>query len=218
MKKLLFIFALGCFSANLSAQIDRSNGSSTIRGMGIPAERGVPAASQSTSHSLSILDRNGLFAPVKDSVSFSEEKKPLNMTQDNGLMTFKQENFKPKAFKDKDTKEEFKKDQYLGDFKTGGEFVEVYCKDHEYVDGDKVRIYVNGVVVEQSISLGGRYHPVLVRLKNGFNTIEFEALNQGTSGPNTAELRVLDDIGKTITENEWNLMTGAKANIIVVKE
>ena len=35
-------------------------------------------------------------------------------------------------------------------------------------------------------------------LKNGFNVVDFVALNQGTSGPNTAEIIVYDDQGKLI--------------------
>jgi hypothetical protein len=44
------------------------------------------------------------------------------------------------------------------------------------------------------------------------------ALNQGTSGPNTAAFSVFDDSGRLITSNEWNLTTGIKASIVVIKE
>jgi hypothetical protein len=73
-------------------------------------------------------------------------------------------------------------------------------------------------VIHHSISLGAAYTPILVKLQKGLNTIEFEALNQGSSGPNTAELRVYDDRGIEVTSKEWNLLTGAKANMIVVKQ
>ena len=217
MKKLFITILFAGLSANISAQIDRSTKTNTVKGLGIPAE---------TTNSLSIPKRtglsnpnpNGLLPAANDPFYNPEEKKPINLTTDNGLMQFKQEGFTPKAFKDKDATEAHKKDQDLGDVKTGGEFVEVYCRDHEFVDGDKVRIIVNGEVIYNSLSLVGRYSPILVKLKDGFNTIEFEALNQGSSGPNTAELKVLDDIGQPLAKNEWNLLTGAKANIIVVKE
>jgi hypothetical protein len=48
--------------------------------------------------------------------------------------------------------------------------------------------------------------------------LKSEALNQGTSGPNTAAFSVYDDSGNLITSNEWNLTTGIKATIVVVKE
>ncbi|MFT7157938.1 MAG: hypothetical protein ACI8Q1_002963, partial [Parvicella sp.] len=46
----------------------------------------------------------------------------------------------------------------------------------------------------------------------------FEALNQGDSGPNTAELHVYDDKGMLVSAHEWNLLTGNKASIIVYKQ
>lgn len=119
--------------------------------------------------------------------------------------------------KDREIKESYKEDQYLGDFSTTGKFVELYCRDHEYVDGDKVKIYVNGKAI-QNVTLGAGYTPVLVKLESGFNNIEFEALNQGSSGPNTAELKVLDEEGKLVATKEWNLLTGAKASLIVAKK
>ena len=45
--------------------------------------------------------------------------------------------------KEKGAKEHFG-DQYLGDFKTTAKFVGIVARDHEYVDGDRIKIYVNG--------------------------------------------------------------------------
>lgn len=173
----------------------------------------------SGNHSLS--SKKGIFSTTSEAVKLGEkEEKSFSMrTDQNGLMTFKGKDFTPKAFtKDKETREEYRRDQYLGDFKTTGVFVELYCRDHEYVDGDKVKIMVNGVVINQNMSLGASYTPIMVRLDSGLNNIEFEALNQGTSGPNTAELRVYDDQGREVIRKEWNLTTGAKANLVVVKQ
>ena len=125
--------------------------------------------------------------------------------------------YKNKMTKDREVRDEFKGDQNLGNVVTQGKFVEVYCRDHEYVDGDKVMIIVNGEVVAKSMSLDAGFQPVLVSLQDGFNSIEFVALNQGSSGPNTAELRVLNIKGEQIAKKEWNLLTGARAQLIVVK-
>lgn len=124
---------------------------------------------------------------------------------------------KEKWTKDKESKEEYAKDQSLGNVVTNGKFVEVYCRDHEYVDGDRVKIIVNGKVVNPDLVLRGGFMPVLVTLQDGFNSIEFVALNQGSSGPNTAELRVVNEKGEQVAKKEWNLLTGAKAQLIVVK-
>ncbi len=109
-------------------------------------------------------------------------------------------------------------DMYLGDVKTGGKFVGVVCRDHEYVDGDRIKIYVNGEVVEFNILLTGSYKGINIDLQEGFNRLDFEALNQGSSGPNTAQVDVYDDKGALIHSNQWLLSTGSKASLIVVKQ
>ncbi|MEM9866807.1 MAG: hypothetical protein AAF765_03885 [Bacteroidota bacterium] len=109
-------------------------------------------------------------------------------------------------------------DQYLGDVKTTSKFVGIVCRDHEYVDGDRVKIYLNGEVIEPNILLTGNFKGVNIDLVKGFNRLDFEALNQGSSGPNTAQVVVADERGEIIHNNRWNLSTGSKASLIVVKE
>ncbi len=109
-------------------------------------------------------------------------------------------------------------DMYLGDIKTSSKFVGVVCRDHEFVDGDRVKIYSNDIVVEPNILLTGAFKGVNINLQKGFNRIDFEALNQGSSGPNTAQIDVYDEKGQLIYSNRWNLSTGSKASLIVVKD
>ena len=109
-------------------------------------------------------------------------------------------------------------DMYLGDLKTGAKFVGIVCRDHEFVDGDRVRIFVNGVVAEPNILLTGAFKGINLELEKGFNRLDFEALNQGSTGPNTAQVDVYDDNGKLIYSNKWLLSTGSKATLIIVKE
>ena len=113
---------------------------------------------------------------------------------------------------------QFKTDQYLGDFKNNGRFVQIAVRDHESPDGDLIRIMLNDKEVIPRILLTERFKSVSVDLIMGFNKIDFVALNQGTSGPNTAEVRVFDDEGKLVGANRWNLATGVKATYIIVKE
>lgn len=119
--------------------------------------------------------------------------------------------------KEKGAKEHFG-DQYLGDFKTTAKFVGIVARDHEFVDGDRIKIYVNGEVAEYNLLLDGSFKGINLDLVKGFNRIEFEALNQGSSGPNTAQVVVTDDKGVVIHNNRWNLSTGSKASLIIVKE
>lgn len=114
--------------------------------------------------------------------------------------------------------ERFKSDSFLGEFRTGSKTVRIGCRDHEVPDGDMVRVWVNGHVVENIITLQADFRELFLSLAEGFNVIEFEALNQGQSGPNTAQFVMYDDKAKLITSNVWNLTTGVKAKVIIVKQ
>ena len=109
-------------------------------------------------------------------------------------------------------------DAYLGDIATVSDAANIVCRDFEYVDGDRVRIMVNDEVVVQNLTLDSSFRGINLKLGEGFNKIDFIALNQGDSGPNTAELRIYDDNKKLISSNQWNLATGAKATLIIVKK
>ncbi|MFV0564439.1 MAG: hypothetical protein ACK5NB_01260 [Flavobacteriaceae bacterium] len=109
-------------------------------------------------------------------------------------------------------------DQFLGDFKSNADSVNIVYRDHGAVDGDLIQVLVNDDVVQARVFLSGGYSGFKLDLQKGINKIDFLALNQGQSGPNTAEFRVVDDNGMLVSENRWNLATGVKATIVVVKE
>ena len=124
-----------------------------------------------------------------------------------------------KLNREKDKKpNDYNKGAYLGDVSTGSSYVNILCRDFEYVDGDRVRISVNDSIVIYNLYLESTFSGFKLPLSKGFNKIDFTALNQGSSGPNTAELRVFDDSHSLISSNQWNLSTGAKATFIVVKK
>ena len=77
---------------------------------------------------------------------------------------------------------------------------------------------LNDKEVISRILLREQFVALSLNLMVGFNKIDFVALNQGTSGPNTAEVRVFDDQGNLIGSYRWNLATGVKATYIIVKE
>ena len=108
--------------------------------------------------------------------------------------------------------------QYLGEFKTKSKRVNIIYRDHQYPDGDLIRVYVNGKVAQSRVLLETGYKGFFLKLDEGDNVIDFQALNQGTSGPNTAEFQVLNDQGFSISTNQWNLATGVKATITVIKQ
>lgn len=111
-----------------------------------------------------------------------------------------------------------RKNQYMGDVKTKSETVRVNYRDHEYPDGDMIMILVNDQIVKTAVYLDSSSQGFQLPLEKGFNKIDFKALNQGSSGPNTAQFEIYDDDGTLISSNKWNLATGFTATIIVVKE
>jgi len=105
----------------------------------------------------------------------------------------------------------------LGKLETDSKTIRIICRDHSYVDGDRVKLYVNDVVIRRSITLQAGYYTLDIQLREGFNRIDIEALNQGSSGPNTAEFKVLDENGGLLASKEWNILTGYIATLVVMK-
>ncbi len=153
-----------------------------------------------------------------DYSNLGKKKSELDITFDENYIDQKSDKA-PKYFtKDKKASKEFGRDQYLGEIRTGTANVTIMYRDHEYVDGDRVRIFVNGDIVKSSVYLSGGFNGFTFPLNTGFNKIDFLALNQGTSGPNTAQLVIYDDDGTLLSSNEWNLLTGRKATVSIIKE
>lgn len=112
----------------------------------------------------------------------------------------------------------YERDYYLGDLKTKSKTVIIKFRDHEYVDGDRVKFMLNDAVIHPNILLGGTFYSIDIDLKEGFNTVNFIALNEGESSPNTAQVRVVDETGKVIAGNNWLIRTGYKATLIILRE
>ncbi|HSD05615.1 hypothetical protein [Flavobacterium sp.] len=112
----------------------------------------------------------------------------------------------------------YRRNQYLGSFKTKEFISTIRFRDAAFVDGDKVRIYLNDKVIEPEVVLDGGFKEYKITLKPGINKIDFEALNEGFASPNTAEFQIFDAKGAEITSQEWNVGTGYKAAVIIVNQ
>lgn len=110
------------------------------------------------------------------------------------------------------------RDFFLGNIETRSNYVMIKCRDHEYVDGDRIRLMLNGSVIHPNIILNSGYHSVDIDLEDGYNNIDFVALNEGQSSPNTAQLVVLDQFGNEISNKSWLLSTGYKAKLVIFKK
>ncbi len=211
MKKFVFAllgFALGLMT--LQAQSDLPT-TKPLK-IGDNNKLDVKASNQGTALRMpSVIDENFASKNNKPGVKMLPDKELLQAGYDMDI--------DPKVGeKEKKGSKEHFGDQYLGDLKTNAKFVGIVCRDHEYVDGDRIKIYLNGEVVEYNLLLTGSFKGINIDLTQGFNRIEFEALNQGSSGPNTAQVVVTNDKGEVIHNNRWNLSTGSKASLIIIKE
>ena len=57
-------------------------------------------------------------------------------------------------------KSKFSKDFYLGDLETESDYIIIKCRDHEYVDGDRIRLMINGAVLHPNILLSSVFYVV----------------------------------------------------------
>jgi hypothetical protein len=147
-------------------------------------------------------------------------KKPFSMLSDNTLRhpgELFEERWRKKA-EDEGLKPKSMDDQFLGEYRIYAKSVNIMCRDHKFPDGDVVRILLNDEVIAPNVLLTGSYKIIPINLADGINKIDFQALNQGESGPNTAELIVHDDKGNLVSSKEWNLLTGVKATIVFINE
>lgn len=111
-----------------------------------------------------------------------------------------------------------KEDAYWGDYKTTSKSIRVLYRDYSAIDGDLLRVYVNDDIIQPRAYLTQGFSGFKLDLKDGFNEIKFQAINTGSSGPNTAEYRIVDENNKVISSKVWALAAGVKVTVVIVKE
>ena len=150
-----------------------------------------------------------------------EASKSLNQPQSDlkiGKLYEYKLNKNPNSGKENSDSKLYRRNMFLGDFRSNAESIGIFYRDFGLVDGDLIRVLINDKIVVYEIYLEGNFQQLDIKLEQGINKIDFEALNQGSSGPNTAEFKIFDDKATLVSENQWNLGTGFKATVIIVKE
>ena len=222
VKYFLSLILLICFSAGLSAQVTDENNQSTS----IPAVKTEKQVDTNKEDNLLVIDNEEtpLALPVKkytDSFDLTKRKtKGFTMIQDNDLVNpgviFEEK------WKEKKPVEEaglvYEKEQYFGEYKLNSSYVNIVFRDYQAVDGDIIRVFANEDVIIPRAHLVSSFQSYKLVLEDGFNKIDFEALNQGESGPNTAQFVIIDENDVVIYNGGWNLATGGIATIMLVKE
>jgi hypothetical protein len=209
MKYIFSFLTIFCFSFLGMAQFDTGGKSISPSGnFGIsPSSSGTSIFSPNDKEEKK---SDSYYAPLRN-------EKQIDLTKNNGFVK-PEFNIQPNLNGENEMMEEYKRGKHYGSFISKSKFVKVLCRDHQAIDGDRVGIILNDKVVEANIFLGSEFSVFYIELAPGFNNLEFVALNQGSSGPNTAQFAVLDEFDSTLLSNIWNLATGAKATMSVFRE
>ena len=214
---LLSVFLLSV--SELSAQLDNNSGSKEkgkVKAIVLNSSKKVKKPS-----SLELKGTDGFKNAYDKEKQKLKKQQAENNLNNKGIITkakLSEQRFL-KAFKKINGQYIYPKiDQDLGSFRTSSKSVNIICRDFQYPDGDKVTIFVNDIPVIVNITLRQSYQKFNIPLEVGINKIAFKALNQGSSGPNTAAFKVYNDAGMLLSSNEWNLATGAKATLVIAKD
>lgn len=111
-----------------------------------------------------------------------------------------------------------KRNQYLGEIKTKSKIGRIVYRDYDAIDGDVIRIYIDGQLTANSIGLSGEFSGFDITFKEGMNRIEFESLSEGFAPPNTAEIVVYDEQGNVLFQNGWAIANGFRASVDIIKD
>lgn len=210
--KYIFILLFILSGAGLYAQVDNPTGGIAIPKSKTPIAPTAPAKAETPSKEAQ---------PKKSFMSYDLGGKGLSMEKKNDFVSRGAE-FEDKANASVRSKGEsnaaFRGHQFFGELTTKSQYLNVLASDYGLQDGDRIKVLINDRVVIEEFTLTNNSKALQLMLSPGFNKIDFEAMNQGTSGPNTAEFAIYDDKEKLLMSNQWNLATGFKASVMVIKE
>lgn len=209
------LLVLVLFSVSAKAQIDNPTGgiaiprSKSTASPKLPAKADVPPPAPITPPKKTFSS-----ADFKDDKPFSMEKKSEFTNRGSEYQQKVQASVLPRG----ESSEAFKGHMDFGIIKTKSGTLMLNMRDFGAEDGDRIKITQNDKILFSEILLNNNTRTVMISLSPGFNDIRIEALNQGTSGPNTGEFYLYDDNEKRLGGGEWNLMTGFHGKFLVVKE
>jgi hypothetical protein len=229
---ILFIFVLG-IAVNSFGQSEFNSKFKAIPPLNKKTKKELPPPEEKPKTQIPNLEIPKIVPPniLKDNNFFGSKPKPNNSFEigkpENHFSMTPTEKFvnpgdliRDRLNKKADNENDvvFRRNQDLGNFKTKSLTAKVSYRDYGEVDGDEIRVLLNDKTIATEIYLNSDFQGFEITLVDGFNKIDFEALNQGSLGPNTAEFRIYDDKGELISASQWNLATGFKATIVITKE
>ena len=219
-KYLFFILFIVTFAVN--AQIDSQNKSISIPAVKSKSETGNTTVLLPSKTNES--DKSSGFSIPKTNTDIKLPKKEFSMFGETfgnpGELYEKKlnkiaEDLKPEGSGEYDV---LKEDAYWGDYSTKSKYIDISYRDYGQVDGDFLRVLVDDDVIKSNVGLTQGFSGFRLELKEGFNKIEFYAINEGSMIPNTAHYRIMDEWSHIITDKIWALSANVKVTVIIVKE
>ncbi|MDD3004809.1 hypothetical protein [Flavobacterium sp.] len=213
MRWYFFLFIIGCSTLPSFAQFDGGNNPLNIPPANLPK---MPSISPEKKPSLFDIK------PKEDAVSNPWDKPKAKVFNQQDEFINPADRYTKKMNNSlkgegKGDYKIFRRNQYFGDFKTKSEKIQISVRDPQAIDGDYVKITHDGKVIYESIFLDAAFKTIEIPLNIGFNRIEFIALNEGISFPNTGAFLIRDN-GYTVYQEEWNLSTGFNASFLIIRE
>lgn len=213
--KYAFLLLIITSGSALFAQVDNPMGGlaipkskSTVKPSAAPAKTDLPSSVVPPTKSYTATDL------TKKQEEFSMIKKEEFVNRG----TEYQDRVNSSVQRKGESNEAFRGNQSFGEIRTKSKYFTIFSADYGLEDGDRIRVLVNDQVVISEFMLTNNSKALQITLLPGFNKIEFEAMNQGTSGPNTAQFTIIDDKENRLMSNQWNLATGFRASVMVIKE
>ena len=155
MKFILSLISTLLFVAAGHSQFDNGNNSIEVAPIRkIPVSKTKSAPSKFSS--LTSIKSNFKDVPLKKESEIIFKKiggsKPIDLTLKNDFIRPGQiYQDKLNRAGDGEVSQAFRKNQNLGDFKTKSLFLKILCRDNQSVDGDRVRIYINDLIIQENI-------------------------------------------------------------------
>lgn len=125
------------------------------------------------------------------------------------------EKFNKQLKEDGISPEMYNRNVNFGNYIVYNQEISIGCRDYSLVDGDLIRIWLNGQIIHTQIYLESNFKNFTIQLDKGVNFLEIEALNYGESSPNTGQFNFFDNEKVLITEQYWGLGIGYRAGISI---
>jgi hypothetical protein len=109
-------------------------------------------------------------------------------------------------------------DTFLGEYIVYTNTVTIKYRDYGNVDGDNIRIILNGQIVKDYVTLKGDFDSFALDLNEGGNIVQIQALNTGIYFPNTGNFVFYDGNSKLVVNQNWGLTAGYKAIVKITRK